>query len=378
MLLPDAPALSRQHARDEARDGPSPLPPASYRAAQEAHFLSLLSASPATPPLGTYDVVYVPSPPGADPRSVIAEAEAALSGLCNAACAVVVGGAGRDREAISAFRSHPFLPALSLLAARSSDHLVLLRGPPPAARRRGEERRAILTVSASALPHAEERPWVDSVVGRLSAWGRTCNATVVVETAVHAGCVGEYVEGGGRDRDVALRWCSMRAKLGRLSQLLTEYDRVAIVDDTALIRGDAPDLFDLVPPDMLGGTIEGPEIRPAGERELFLTAACEKYTPAADCSAAAKDGVVVNTGFLILSKEVADDLFGPHRTGGAEDGWGIDIDLDLYGDQGYINALLNSPESVGRGVVDLGYEFNYVGSLETTNRDRIELRAADA
>lgn len=171
---------------------------------------------------------------------------------------------------------------------------------------------------------------------------------------------------------------SAPSQLGRLSQLLTEYDRVAIVDDTALIRGDAPDLFDLVPPDMLGGTIEGPEIRPAGERELFLTAACEKYTPAADCSAAAKDGVVVNTGFLILSKEVADDLFGPHRTGGAEDGWGIDIDLDLYGDQGYINALLNSPESVGRGVVDLGYEFNYVGSLETTNRDRIELRAADA
>ena len=52
------------------------------------------------------------------------------------------------------------------------------------------------------------------------------------------------------------RNCAMKQKLLNLESALREYDRVLLLDDTVLIRGDTPDLFEGVPPEMIGGVSE--------------------------------------------------------------------------------------------------------------------------
>jgi len=51
--------------------------------------------------------------------------------------------------------------------------------------------------------------------------------------------------------------------------------------------------------------------------------------------------------------------------------WNGLIDMKLYGDQGYVNAMLNRVGS-GIAVVDFGYRYNWVGSFENVNRRKVE------
>ena len=149
------------------------------------------------------------------------------------------------------------------------------------------------------------------------------------------------------------------------------YERVLLVDDTILIRGDTPDVFELVPKEAMGGTVEGPELgRTAELSRSIVQDMCDwfglPYNPLH-----ANGVFLVNSGFLLFSSEDR------HRQRffdvvNVEE---LDLPLHMWGDQAYINAALNSNDVP---FFDLGYAYNYVGSFETTRRGAVDIRAEEA
>ena len=168
-----------------------------------------------------------------------------------------------------------------------------------------------------------------------------------------------------------------------------------LVDDTILIRGDAPDVFDVVPKASIGATVEDARVRrpidtdalgrialllelryPPDEPllspsdSLDVNVANGHFTPP-KCNlrigeGPADDRRYFNSGFVVLSEKhacmVADLPPGP-------------LNYLVKRDQGLLNArrrLALSP------LHDLGLYFNWIGSFNETNQHQRPCDAIDA
>jgi hypothetical protein len=239
----------------------------------------------------------------------------------------------------------------------------LCSSPPSASH---HHRRAILMISVSPPEGTltSGRPWLSFVASRVQAYGDKVEADVHIVTTIGETCLADFahaVEIGmdePYDLEVAYRWCSMRSKLIELERLLRIYESVLVVDDTIVLRRDTVDLFAVTGPGKVGGVLEGKTVRSEASKQEFVDAACEFY----GFTCASAGSFVVNTGFYIIPSSAVDVLF---PTGAKS----VHIDMRIYGDQGYVNAVLNA--NSGLGVVDWGYSYNYVGSFLNINAHKM-------
>ena len=147
-----------------------------------------------------------------------------------------------------------------------------------------------------------------------------------------------------------------------LRSALRKYRRVLLLDDTVVVRKDAPDVFDLVPMVALGATVEDPLVRSPDEAKQSLEISCLRY--GIPCNT---EEAWFNSGVLVVSW--------PHL-GMVETlpPWDS-FERVLHWDQGYLNAMRLKYEVP---LVDLGYAFNWVGSFHSTNSENAPFSAFDA
>jgi len=237
-------------------------------------------------------------------------------------------------------------------------------------------RRAIVTSSIVYPAHVANnfRPWFDSVVlPRMKEYADRVGADLIVNRELRHECAGEFDEGVG-NLVLDSRNCAMKQKLLNLESALREYDRVLQLDDTVLIRGDTPDLFEGVPPEMIGGVSES-HIDHTSSRET-LERMCSYY-------GVKRQGdqdfgtVIVNSGVLLLSREHHYEMFFGKGVERKKDRvFDPDVNPYLSGDQGYINAVLQfQVHDWAAQVADLGFRFNYIGSLENVNKHKVAFTA---
>lgn len=115
--------------------------------------------------------------------------------------------------------------------------------------------------------------------------------------------------------------CAAYSKLELISRLLKDYDRVLFVDTDILIRHDAPNLFDLVPPSQFAAF---------NEAHLFPERADAKALWAKDAGVAPskawlKNREYFNTGVMLVSKEHAPIFELP------------ETQINNFGEQTYLN-----------------------------------------
>lgn len=168
------------------------------------------------------------------------------------------------------------------------------------------------------------------------------------------------------------RNCAMKQKILNLESALRSYDRVLLLDDTAIIREDTPDVFKAIPNSMIGGVSESHAEHLANAETLQRM--CKYYNVQRQGE---KDygSVIINTGVLLLSREYHYEMF----FGGFNSKFDPDINPHLSGDQGYINAMLQSKiKNWEVEVADLGFRFNYIGSFENMNKHKIAFKAEQA
>ena len=179
---------------------------------------------------------------------------------------------------------------------------------------------------------------------------------------------------------------------------LGQYGRVALIDDTMLVRLDAPNIFDLVPEDFVGAAVEDTRVRQPADSavlsrlallreagkvadELLLTSSdsldvlvASGRLSLAGCSGQnlrRADGPVddrrfFNSGLLVLSAKhaclLADLPTEP-------------LDFVVLWDQGLLNARRRL---AGAPLHDLGLKLNWVGSFNGTNQHQRPCDATDA
>ena len=151
--------------------------------------------------------------------------------------------------------------------------------------------------------------------------------------------------------------CAKKHKLVALRDVLSHWERALLLDDTVAVRGDAPDVFALVPTLALGATVEDTRVRPAAEAAAALRLACARYgvaDPDGDDGGDARPEWF-NSGVLVASW-VHLALVARLPRG--------KLDRALHWDQGFLNAMRRKFRVP---LVDLGYAFNYVGSFLTSN-----------
>ena len=138
-----------------------------------------------------------------------------------------------------------------------------------------------------------------------------------------------------------------------LRSALRKYKRVLVLDDTVVVRKDAPDVFDLVPVVALGATVEDPRVRKPEEAKQSLEISCLRY--GIPCNT---EEAWFNSGVLVASWP----QLGMVETLPPWDSF----ERVLHWDQGYLNAMRLKYEVP---LVDLGYAFNWVGSFHSTNSE---------
>lgn len=131
------------------------------------------------------------------------------------------------------------------------------------------------------------------------------------------------------------------------------------------MRGDSPNVFDLVPVVALGATVEDPRVRTPTEARQSLSLSCLRYGVAPP--AEAENVVWFNSGVVVASWPHLGliEALPPAHT----------FERVLHWDQGYLNAMvlkLRVP------LVDLGYLFNWVGSFASTNAPNAPFPAREA
>ena len=185
--------------------------------------------------------------------------------------------------------------------------------------------RAIVVVSIG------ERPWWPALAERVKAYARRVDADVLGVTSLRGSTAGE----AKRIKLVVAR-----------DAFAAGYRRILILDDTVAIRNDTPNLFAKVPEYAIGATIEDFRIRK--NAQVLARLSSLKYS---SCT----NDVWFNSGVVVLSWVHAGMLTAIPS----------EVRDELFWDQGILNARRSDFRFP---LVDLGYEYNYVGSFETTNQ----------
>lgn len=130
---------------------------------------------------------------------------------------------------------------------------------------------------------------------------------------------------------------------------LKDYERILFFDGDVVIHKDCPDLFDLVPDDMIGATVERePYFK---DRPHILSEACNLYGVKAEVDQLC-EGNWFNSGVMVISRNHADMFRVPEgkkltRCHGFKD-----------------QALLNATRIKYQvPLYDLGFRFNYIASV---------------
>jgi hypothetical protein len=240
------------------------------------------------------------------------------------------------------------------------------------------------------------RPWVEPLVlPRLRAYAARVSADLLLLRALPRCSAGG--DGNG---------CAKLAKLRAAHAALTphpeeawslgRYGRVAVVDDTILLRADAPNVFAMVPPAGVGATVEDARVRPAAESAtLSRLALLKEAGTAADELLLSSDTLdtLVASGRLTLPSCVSQRLRDPAEP--ADDrrffnsgllvlssahacllaNLPLAVDLVVLWDQGLVNARRRL---AGAPLHDLGLTLNWVGSFNGSNAHQRPCDAADA
>jgi hypothetical protein len=138
-----------------------------------------------------------------------------------------------------------------------------------------------------------------------------------------------------------------------LFNLLNKYDRIIYLDTDLIIREDCPDLFKVVPEDMIGMYEEGKYVN----RIPSITEASVAYKQ----KMKVKEGEVryYNTGVIVLSKQHK-SLFAPPPE---------QKELGMY-EQGYINLKINNEKI--KNIHRLTYHYNRTEIIDTlTGENRL-------
>lgn len=241
-----------------------------------------------------------------------------------------------------------------------------------------QKKTAIIFVSISNPTVANlSRPWVPTTEDRIRKYAsRTSSSVITVRETAHCHHLTKPGRRPHKDQATAQRDCSMRAKLDAMKQGLENFDRVLLVDDTVLIRGDTPDLFSLVPEDMIGAALQTDEIfgeetndeQMRSMQDFYGVDEGEGGNRRDDRQDGGNRRQVFNSGVMVLTSSHHLPMF-------SELDGGVETRSDLFGDQGYLNAMAARH---GVGVFDVGYKYNFVGSFETYNVHQITLRKYDA
>jgi lipopolysaccharide biosynthesis glycosyltransferase len=131
-----------------------------------------------------------------------------------------------------------------------------------------------------------------------------------------------------------------------LFKLLNEYDRIIYLDTDLIIREDCPDLFKIVPEDMIGMYDEGKFIN----RISSLTEASLAYKQKMKIKQV--DARYYNTGVMVLSKQHKSLLAPPPEQ----------KELGMY-EQGYLNLKINNEKI--KNIHELTYHYNRMELLDT-------------
>ncbi|MEE8105326.1 MAG: hypothetical protein V3T86_07310 [Planctomycetota bacterium] len=131
-----------------------------------------------------------------------------------------------------------------------------------------------------------------------------------------------------------------------LRDLLERYERILFLDNDIAIRYDAPDVFERVPADRLGGTTEGPPL--FRSRAEIVRESCAYY----GAPDPGERDFWLNTGVMVVSRCHREVFAAPPsemREFGS--GW---LDMPL------VSARM---EQLGLETFELGPAFNYIGSI---------------
>lgn len=276
----------------------------------------------------------------------------------------------------------------SLLNADPGEGNVLLLHPC----RPGQ--RLIVTIS---LGH---RPWfAPAVLPRLKHRAARSGADLLLVRRLDS-CSRAGVDANGCAKMAKLR--AAHAALGPRgvgvdTGTLGGYAAAAIVDDTLLVRRDAPCFFDRTPRGAIGASVEDERVRPPRESgtllhlavlrhagpgidELLLThdlgrlLATGALRPPPGCKPLAGhgrpwnsggDARFFNTGLVVLDRSHLCLLTSPEEP----------LDFVILWDQGLLNARRRL---AGIGLHDLGLRFNWLGSFNSSNAHRRPCAAEDA
>ena len=196
-----------------------------------------------------------------------------------------------------------------------------------------------------AVASLGDRPWVSTLIKRVAAYSIKVDADLLVAGDASQCYTHEEGDNG----------CAKAFKLIVLRSALRKYRRVLVLDDTVVVRRDAPDVFELVPVVALGATVEDPRVRKPEEAKQSLEISCLRY--GIPCNT---EEAWFNSGVLVASW--------PHL-GMVEalPPWDS-FERVLHWDQGYLNAMRLKYDVP---LVDLGYAFNWVGSFHSTTPKRL-------
>jgi hypothetical protein len=126
-----------------------------------------------------------------------------------------------------------------------------------------------------------------------------------------------------------------------LAKVLDQYDRVLYIDTDVLVRGDTPDLFEIVPEDELGAFDETPYINRNIDMIQFMTAV--------GCDPWSWDGKYYNTGVMVLSKCHQHLFYQPER------------ELNAVMEQSYLNLVFSRTKTK---MYPLPHRFNRMAFMD--------------
>jgi hypothetical protein len=135
----------------------------------------------------------------------------------------------------------------------------------------------------------------------------------------------------------------------QVSELLNTYERIIYLDTDIIVREDAPNLFDVVPGDMLALFNEMPF---TPERQFSLMESCKDY----GIRLKNWDGRYFNTGVMVIPRTWKSLFIKPEK------------EIFNYYEQGYLNAKIHEQlESVGNEmrVFDLEYKYNRMACMDS-------------
>ena len=185
------------------------------------------------------------------------------------------------------------------------------------------------------------RTYAEEVGADLHAVGRMCAEDVVLPRIAE--------DRGWSMEEVSRLGGEHRARLDKLVlfRFLEHYERVLWVDDSVYVHPLAPNVFDLVPPGMLGAAYER-DGKTRGWQESHVARFCEAYA-AGTCEGVA---TIFNSGVMVMDAGMRDTLLDPAQ-------WFRIQNIGGLFDQGFFNGM-----TVRHGiqVFDLSNRWNFVGS----------------